>query len=332
VRPVDDGGHSDRTIYSYRSFSTMSALQLYRRSALRLPTALRLPRDHITLCSRYVSSYGDASKQQKALPTPTILHSSNHLLAINKPAGWQSVPNHDDEPNNPKCLLTYLKDAQKGGGSDSRFLMPLHRLDQPVSGLILFGKTSKAASRVQTAWKKVKKDYICVLEDPEKLNVLQEHSTPLNDGFMRLSGYMQQRRRPPRDNHKFMGWSVQMVPCPDDGTSPPPDSKHCSLQWKLLSKPNHPVPILQVQTDQGARHMIRALLASVGGAKIAGDVRYGASRSLSDHSVALHARRLQLPSELKLGEELQRDFSAPIPQTWDAYFEVSEKDIHKWLK
>jgi hypothetical protein len=47
----------------------------------------------------------------------------------------------------------------------------------------------------------------------------------------------------------------------------------------------------------------------------------------------LHARRLQLPSELKLGQDgqLQRDFSASIPQTWDVFFEVSEKDVHKWL-
>jgi 23S rRNA pseudouridine1911/1915/1917 synthase len=310
----------------------MSALQLCSR------TALRLPRDHLALCSRCFSSNADASRHQnKVLAAPAILHSSNHLLAVNKPAGWQSVPNMDDEPNNPKCLVTYLKDAQMGGGSDGRFLMPLHRLDQPVTGLILFGKTSKAASRVQTAWKKVQKDYICVLEVPDKLNVLQERSTPLNDGWMGLSGYMLQQRRPPRDNHKFVGWSVQMIPCQDtdnDGTdmSQPPHSKHCSLQWKLLSQTTHPVPILQVQTDQGARHMIRALLASVGGSKIAGDVRYGASRALSDHSVALHARRLQLPPELKLGQDLQRDFSAPIPQTWDAYFEVCEKDIQKWLK
>jgi 23S rRNA pseudouridine1911/1915/1917 synthase len=313
----------------------MSAIQLYRRSALRIQ------RDQLALGSRCFSSNADASKNQnKVLPFPKILHSCNHLLAINKPAGWQSVPNKDDAPNNPKCLVTYLKDAQKGGGSDGRFLMPLHRLDQPVTGLILLGRRSKAASRVQTAWKKVKKDYVCVLEDPEKLDVLQERSTPLKDGWMRLSGYMLEQRRRPRDNHKFLGWSVQMIPCPDkendDSVPPPPNSKHCSLKWKLLSPVTTTTmqpPVLQIQTDQGARHMIRALLASVGGSKIAGDVRYGASQALSDHSVALHARRLQLPSELKLGQDgqLQRDFSAPIPQTWDVFFEVSEKYVHKWL-
>lgn len=308
----------DRTIW-FRSESPMSALQLFRRSFLKFP------RGHRALRSQCASSSAD-----RRLPAPTILYSSNHLLAVNKPAGWQSVPNLKDASDDPKCLLTHLKNSKKGGGSDGSFLLPLHRLDQPVTGLLLLGKTSKAASRIQSAWKKVKKDYICVLDDPEKTSLLQERSIPLNDGWMGLSGYMLQKRRPPRDGHRIVGWSVQMIPCQDNDTiPPPPNSILCSLQWKLLSLTTR--PILLVQTDQGARHMIRALLSSVGGSKIAGDLRYGASQGLKDQSVALHARRLQLPHDLKLGQDLQRDFSAPIPQTWDAFFGLCEKDVQKWL-
>jgi len=311
------------------------------------------------------SSFSSSSMRASSLlPLPTILYSSNHLLAVHKPAGWQSVPNLSDAPNNPKCLVTYLKSRQTGGGSDSRFLLPLHRLDQPVTGLLLLGKTSKAASRIQSSWKQVRKDYYCVLQDADGMARLQEQSSStglldldlnldLNtnldlDGgggkWRKLSGYMlRHNRRPsndPRHYHRRpAGWSVQMVPYQEyerSDTPPPSQAKLCSLQWRLVSTTSSslgqlaltpPLPLLHIQTDQGARHMIRALLASVDGCSIAGDLRYGATKPLPDQSVALHAHRLQLPAQLKLGRDAQRDFLAPLPATWETFFRINEHDI-----
>merc|ERR1740124_1823499 len=95
---------------------------------------------------------------------PTVLFTNNHLLVINKPPGWSSMPTKSEPV---KCLLQYLTSKGLGGGSKKTFLIPLHRIDQPCSGIMFFAKTSKAASRVTKIWKRrlVEKCYYCVLEN-----------------------------------------------------------------------------------------------------------------------------------------------------------------------
>jgi 23S rRNA-/tRNA-specific pseudouridylate synthase len=97
------------------------------------------------------------------LPLPVVLFASNHVLAVYKPPGWHSIPHSrrskddiTDENDDPfegidtsKCLLTHLQRCKLGGGSQQTYLKPLHRLDQPCSGVMLWGKTTKAASRLQ---------------------------------------------------------------------------------------------------------------------------------------------------------------------------------------
>jgi 23S rRNA-/tRNA-specific pseudouridylate synthase len=108
-------------------------------------------------CIRQVSSH-----IYSPLEVPTVLYSNNHLLVVNKPVGWHSVPN--PKPS-PKWLLSELKRMQLGGGSGKDFLLPLHRIDKPCSGVMLLGKTSKVTSRIITFWKKkmVVKGYRCVV-------------------------------------------------------------------------------------------------------------------------------------------------------------------------
>ena len=126
----------------------------------------------VTSSSKRLFSSEQPQKPQlySRLHPPSVIYSDNHLLVINKPAGWHAVPNipkqrNDDYDNNnnnnnnnnyhenKKCLLSYLQDKQLGGGSKNDFLVPLHRIDQPCTGILLFGKTSKAASRVTKIWK-----------------------------------------------------------------------------------------------------------------------------------------------------------------------------------
>ena len=78
------------------------------------------------------------------------------------------MPNKITDTNNnstAKCLLTYLQSQKLGGGSTHTFLNPLHRIDQPCSGLLLFGKTQKASSRITKLWKAkaVHKEYLCLV-------------------------------------------------------------------------------------------------------------------------------------------------------------------------
>lgn len=120
--------------------------------------------------ARLELSSSPPSVTQQQLPRPTVVYTDNHLLVINKPPGWHSVPNAEAPSllsSTSKCLLTYLQSMQMGGGSQRDYLLSLHRIDQPCSGLILWGKTSKAASRISQLWKqgRVQKEYLCVVSN-----------------------------------------------------------------------------------------------------------------------------------------------------------------------
>ena len=195
------------------------------------------------------------------------------------------------------------------------FLRPLHRLDQPCTGVILLAKTSKAASRITAVWKQgqVKKEYACVLCSASALQNLKRASCRHDEnGWYQLQGNFNRSRKP---------GSVTVMPVMMDERKEHYDSMRlCTIQWKFLhSSEKRTNPLIIVKTFEGARHMVRALLANVGGAPIAGDVRYGAWHPLADRSVALHALRVTLPATLVLPLD-RHEFVAPLPTNWDSWF------------
>jgi 23S rRNA-/tRNA-specific pseudouridylate synthase len=312
------------------------------------------------------------------LPKPSILYSSNHLLVVNKPPGYHSIPNKttaetksanaNNSNNNDtctistsskdtditdKCLLSYLKSQGLGGGSTNDFLLPLHRLDQPCSGILLLGKTRRIASRIQNHWTAVKKQYVCVLDNSIQYHgaggmarglveastvSLSQGSTTEKNEWNELQGQALPATSRASTvlgaRHSTIkhvgGLSVSMVPISSKQLTDEQrqNLRVSSLRWKQLDE-----RILLVETNQGTRHMIRALLA-MANCPLAGDLRYGAVRPLNDRSVALHARHLYLPDTLQLGNQAntQRSFCAPIPHTWNEYFGLVESDIVKLEK
>jgi len=316
---------------------------------------------------RSLSTFAHSAQHNHDLQRPTILFESNHLLVVNKPVGWHSVPNQGQPSNDPKCLLQYLVQQQLGGGSQRSFLKPLHRIDQPCSGVLLLGKTSRAASRIQTAWKHVQKTYLVVVPVPHQQQ--QAHLQSSNeDEWKTLSGYMLRRNSPHSGttsslsswNHKATkksgGWSVNMIPASPNNNSNNSSAlnmeqyRYCTLDWRCLSVFSLPqqqqqYALLEIQTKQGARHMVRALLASHGLA-VAGDLRYAGATTttttnLPDRSVALHAAVLELPATIPLGgggatdagavRQHERRFVAPIPDTWATYFGISPSYVMEHL-
>lgn len=252
---------------------------------------------------------------RRVLPPPTVLFSNNHLLVVNKPPGWSSIPKKT-EPE--KSLLDHLISLKLGGGSQNDFLIPLHRLDQPCSGVLLLAKTGKAASRVTQIWKKrlVEKTYLCVLEDPLKLELIDDNDS----GWNFLEGWVRKG--------KTKG-SVNILRSPPRGEDH--DMRQVSLEWRsatAMDSHDHTATaaaqttsLVEVKTHMGTRHMVRALMASVLGHSIAGDLRYRARQALPDKSVALHAHSVTLPESFLLGSlEQQRYFEAPMPVTWKKYF------------
>jgi 23S rRNA-/tRNA-specific pseudouridylate synthase len=255
--------------------------------------------------------YSSVANARSKLERPEIIFSNNHLLVVNKPPGWKSQPGNgggsdgtmqDSSGPDPKCLLTYLQSQSYGGGSKNDFLMPTHRLDQPCTGVLIFAKNGKAASRVQVAWskRKVMKCYWVVVEGGSleerrsgKLNGLDcliSRSIHLSDtnsyqlsAILQNSGGKNGGNR--ADRSKNAGGSVIVKALgPDrssDGLTNNGDGRICHIEWRhLLTLPatkssSNTRHLLSVTTDTGAKHQVRALLGLAGGTPIAGDLRYG---------------------------------------------------------
>jgi 23S rRNA-/tRNA-specific pseudouridylate synthase len=287
---------------------------------------------------------------------------------VNKPAGWKSQPgdgggggtSKNNNANDPKCLLTYLQSQELGGGSLNNFLIPTHRLDQPCTGVLIFAKNGKAASRVQVAWakRKVKKVYWVVVEGgPNGIDFLISQSKLLNSrgkksvyqlsGMLKSSGGGGGKGGGPRGNRG--GGSVIVKALPTSQSSADGDRTNgsgfriCHIEWEHLmtkqSTNGSTRYLLSVTTDTGAKHQVRALLALAGGTPIAGDLRYGDNLTnrgggrvdapLPDGSVALHARSVYLPTVSLGGMEFLKDepFVANLPSRWKEFFGISEQNI-----
>ena len=285
-------------------------IMISRHAKVRLSkSACKMSTRHLSVVSNLPPTDDSSSLQR-----PVIIDQDNHLLVINKPAGWHSVPNN--QRSSEKSLMTFCKNQRWGGGSQKDFLSPLHRLDQPCSGLQLYGKTSKAASRIQSKWKDVAKLYICVLDGDVRR--LTHFSSPKNDAadgstWYEMGGYLHLPK------HKQ---TVVVHPLPTN-----PFATHVSICWKsLTSGSRRQFTLVAVKTQHGQRHMIRVLLSQ--GCPLAGDLRYGASAPLPDQSVALHAYALRLPSTLQLGSvEPGKIFRADVPPSWADWFGIRPQSI-----
>lgn len=109
-------------------------------------------------------------------PDIEILYEDNHLLAVNKPAGILSQEDHTGKPDLLSLCKEYLRKNYNKKGNV--FLGLLHRLDQPVGGVMLFAKTSKAASRIneQIRNRTIKKIYLAIVEgSPPENGVLRDY-------------------------------------------------------------------------------------------------------------------------------------------------------------
>lgn len=267
-----------------------------------------------------VAAYSTASRQ-RPLPKPSVLFESNHLLVLNKPAGWRSIPN--DAQDDGKCLLQYCLQQHT-------FLRPLHRLDQPCTGVLLYGKSSKSASRIQSQWQQVHKTYFVVVARSD----WQQHLAS-SQGWHELRGSEQRKnssaRRERSNTGPSKGASVVMKPLRSTSTSSLHDTRQkiSALRYRTLFVPKQaPFVVLEIETNHGSKHVIRSLLACHG-CPLVGDLRYGAPRALPDASVALHARRLYLPEDKIVLNLPQRTFVAPIPADWKAWFGCREADLVK---
>jgi len=194
----------------------------------------------------------------------SVLYEDNHLIAVNKRCGDIVQPDKSGDTALEDEVKEFIKTKYHKPGAV--FLGVTHRIDRPVSGIVLFARTSKALERVNTLFreKTIKKTYWAIVANrPE-----QTEAT--------LTNFI---RRNEKQNKSFIS------------TKATTDSKEAILEYKLLSSISK-YHLLEVLLHTGRHHQIRCQLAHMG-SPIKGDLKYGYPRSNPDGGIDLHARKLE---------------------------------------
>ncbi len=223
-----------------------------------------------------------------------VLFEDNHILVVSKPV---NVPVQADESGDLD-LLTMLKQylIEKYNKPGDAYLGLVHRLDRPTGGVMVFAKTSKAASRLSDQLRKgeVEKRYLAVLEGTTR------------EKIEKLTCYL---KKFPQEN------IVRVVPQLTEG------AKYAELDYKLLeSKDNTSLVLVNLITGRG--HQIRVQMATMGN-PIVGDRRYGNGEK---YSLPLHLWASELHFAHPVGGQ-QMVFKVYPPETglWQLY------DMDKFL-
>lgn len=214
-----------------------------------------------------------------------IIYEDNHLIAVNKPAGLLTQPSGTSQDSLEAQVKAWIKQAYNKPGNV--FLEAVHRLDKPVSGIVLFGKTSKALSRLNASIreKKTKKLYVALVEHPP---------TKKEDW---LEHYMV------HDDYKAQIASQNN-----------PEAKKARLHYKVIQE-NGDLARLEIELETGRYHQIRLQLSTIN-SPIVGDRKYGSSVSFLPEAIALHHSRLEIIHPVK-NELLVLE--APIPEAFQSY-------------
>lgn len=219
----------------------------------------------------------------------TVLYEDNHIIIINKTVS--EIVQGDKTGDKPlsEIVKEWLKEKYNKPGNV--FCGVTHRLDRPVSGIVVFAKTSKALPRLNEMFKnkEVQKTYWAIVKNKP----LEANGTLINY----LIKNEKQNKSYAYDSEK-------------------PNSKKAILHYKLIAQSDK-YNLLEIDLETGRHHQIRCQLAKMG-CVIKGDLKYGADRSNPDGGVSLHARKVSFihPVSKNLIE-----VTAPIPNDnlWKAF-------------
>ncbi len=223
-----------------------------------------------------------------------VLHADNHVLAVAKPSGVPVAPDDSgDESLLDQAREWLARERHKPGRA---FVGLVHRLDRPVSGLVVFACTSKGASRLAAAFRegRAKKLYFglgCRALSP-RLG---------NSGDWR--GYL-------RKDHERN--TVETCAAHAAGAK----AAH-TRWWARRAGENEAVTCFAFEPHTGRAHQLRVTAAELG-APLLGDLRYGAREALDDASIALHAAELEVPHPV-LDQPLRLSAALPARAWWSGF-------------
>ena len=212
----------------------------------------------------------------------TVVYEDNHIIVVNKTAS--EIVQADKTGDTPlsETVKQYLKEKYQKPGNV--FLGVTHRLDRPVSGLVIFAKTSKALTRLNEMFRagEVKKTYWAVVKNAPK------------ESEGELVHFLVRNEK----QNKSYAYDKEV-----------PNSKKAVLDYRLIGRSEN-YYLLEVDLNTGRHHQIRCQLAKMG-CPIKGDLKYGSPRSNPDGSICLHARRVRFVHPVS--KELI-ELKAPLPE------------------
>ena len=219
----------------------------------------------------------------------TVVYEDNHIVVVNKTSS--EIVQGDKTGDTPlsEMVKQYLKEKYNKPGNV--FIGVTHRLDRPVSGLVVFAKTSKALPRLNEMFRngEVKKTYWAIVKEcPKETEGELVHYLVRNEKQNKSYAYDKEVK----------------------------NSKKAVLHYKLIGHSQN-YYLLEVDLKTGRHHQIRCQLAKVG-CPIKGDLKYGFPRSNPDGSICLHARTVQFVHPVS--KEMIR-LTAPVPEgnLWNGF-------------
>lgn len=194
-----------------------------------------------------------------------IIFSDNHVLVVLKPSGLNTQPHYPLKENLVDLAKAWVKKEYNKPGNV--YLEPIHRLDKPVSGLVLFARTSKALARLQQSMreKQICKTYFAWVETGKTL---------------KLSGFLEHTLTHVKHRAKVV------KPTHIQG-------KLAQLSYNLIEQ-KEGISLLEIQLHTGRYHQIRVQFSAIG-SPIVGDSKYGSKKHFPTQKIALHHARILFP-------------------------------------
>jgi 23S rRNA pseudouridine1911/1915/1917 synthase len=221
----------------------------------------------------------------------TILFEDNHIIIVNKRIG--DIVQGDKTGDTPmsEFVKAYIKKKYSKPGDV--FLGVVHRIDRPVSGAVIFARTSKALARLNNMLKNrlIRKIYWAVVvkqlaignqqsavstRQSQNVNIRTDEGKPTEDDWKHLVHYLK------RNEKQNKSYSYDM---------PGPGRSRAEMKYRKAAESDR-YDLLEVELITGRHHQIRAQLSAIG-RPIRGDLKYGYARSNPDGSIHLHARMIE---------------------------------------
>lgn len=218
-----------------------------------------------------------------------ILYEDNHLIAVNKPNGMLVQPDITRDRTLADVVKSYIKEKYSKPGDV--FLGIIHRLDRPVSGVVIFARTSKALERMNKAFRErtVEKRYIALVKGAPELSAT----------------YIDYLKKSEKENRSYVVTKTNVA-----------GIKKCELHYEVVRKIDD-YHMLEINPITGRSHQIRVQL-SHHGFPILGDLKYGGKKPSDPRQICLHCQSISFVHPT-LKEQVRIEAQPPSWSEWQRF-------------